>query len=141
MLKEVYEKSKSTYKEYVILLKSGNFYITFNKDAIIMNNIFNYQIKQVKDYMKIGFPIISINKIVNELTLRKVNYVIINNEIINKKKFSNNSYKKYLLEKENYEILLVRIKKINTILKNSLNNQNIKQVLDNIENVLCKISY
>lgn len=141
MLKEVYEKSKSTYKEYVILLKSGNFYITFNKDAIIMNNIFNYQIKQVKDYIKIGFPIISINKIVNELTLRKVNYVIINNEIINKKKFSNNSYKKYLLEKENYEILLVRIKKIDTILKNSLNNQNIRQVLDDIENVLCKISY
>jgi DNA mismatch repair ATPase MutS len=141
MLKEVYEKSKSTYKDYVVLLKSGNFYISFNKDAIIMNNIFNYQIKQVKDYIKIGFPIISINKIVNELTLRKVNYVIINNEIINKKKFSNNSYKKYLLEKENYEILLVRIKKINTILKNSLNNQNIKQVLDDIENVLCKISY
>ena len=141
MLKEVYEKSKSTYKDYVVLLKSGNFYISFNKDAIIMNNIFNYQIKQVKDYIKIGFPIISINKIVNELTLRKVNYVIINNEIINKKKFSNNSYKKYLQEKENYEILLVRIKKINTILKNSLNNQNIKQVLDDIENVLCKISY
>ena len=141
MLKELYEKSKSTYKDYVVLLKSGNFYISFNKDAIIMNNIFNYQIKQVKDYIKIGFPIISINKIVNELTLRKVNYVIINNEIINKKKFSNNSYKKYLLEKENYEILLVRIKKINTILKNSLNNQNIKQVLDDIENVLCKISY
>ena len=141
MLKEVYEKSKSTYKNYVVLLKSGNFYISFNKDAIIMNNIFNYQIKQVKDYIKIGFPIISINKIVNELTLRKVNYVIIDTDIINKKKFSNNSYKKYLLEKENYEILLVRIKKINTILKNSLNNQNIKQVLDDIENVLCKISY
>lgn len=141
MLKEVYEKSKSTYKDYVVLLKSGNFYISFNKDAIIMKNIFNYQIKQVKDYIKIGFPIISINKIVNELTLRKVNYVIINNEIINKKKFSNNSYKKYLLEKENYEILLVRIKKIDTILNNSLNNQNIKQVLDDIENVLCKISY
>lgn len=141
MLKEVYEKSKSTYKDYVVLLKSGNFYISFNKDAIIMNNIFNYQIKQVKDYIKIGFPIISINKIVNELTLRKVNYVIIDIDIINKKKFSNNSYKKYLLEKENYEILLVRIKKINTILKNSLNNQNIKQVLDDIENVLCKISY
>ena len=141
MLKELYEKSKSTYKDYVVLLKSGNFYISFNKDAIIMNNIFNYQIKQVKDYIKIGFPIISINKIVNELTLRKVNYVIIDTDIINKKKFSNNSYKKYLLEKENYEILLVRIKKINTILKNSLNNQNIKQVLDDIENVLCKISY
>ena len=141
MLKEVYEKSKSTYKDYVVLLKSGNFYISFNKDTIIMNNIFNYQIKQVKDYIKIGFPIISINKIVNELTLRKVNYVIIDTDIINKKKFSNNSYKKYLLEKENYEILLVRIKKINTILKNSLNNQNIKQVLDDIENVLCKISY
>ena len=83
MLKEVYEKSKSTYKDYVVLLKSGNFYISFNKDAIIINNIFNYQIKQVKDYIKIGFPIISINKIVNELTLRKVNYVIINNEIKN----------------------------------------------------------
>ena len=141
MLKEVYEKSKSTYKDYVVLLKSGNFYISFNKDAIIMNNIFNYQIKQVKDYIKIGFPIISINKIVNQLTLRKVNYVIIDTDIINKKKFSNNSYKKYLLEKENYEIFLVRIKKINSILTNSLNNEELKKVLDNIENVLCKISY
>lgn len=141
MLKEVYEKSKSTYKDYVVLLKSGNFYISFNKDAIIMNNIFNYQIKQVKDYIKIGFPIISINKIMNELYLRKVNYIIIDNEIINKKKFSNNSYKKNLLEKENYEIFLVRIKKINSILTNSLNNEELKKVLDDIENVLCKISY
>lgn len=141
MLKELYETSKSTYKDYVVLLKSGNFYISFNKDAIIMNNIFNYQIKQFKDYIKIGFPINSVNKIVNELTLRKVSYVIIDNEIINKKKFNNNSYKKYLLEKENYEIFLFRIKKINTILKNSLNNQDIKQVLGDIENVLCKISY
>jgi len=30
MLKEVYEKSKSTYKDDVVLLKSGNFYISFN---------------------------------------------------------------------------------------------------------------
>jgi len=95
----------------------------------------------VKDYIKIGFPIISINKIVNELTLCKVNYIIIDSEIINKKKFSNNSYKKYLLEKENYEIFLGRIKKINTILTNSLNNKDLKKVLEDIENLLCKISY
>lgn len=45
MLKELYNKYKFDYKDYILLIKSGNFYICLNNDAIVMNNIFNYKIK------------------------------------------------------------------------------------------------
>lgn len=49
MLMNLYKKYKQEYKEYVILLKSGTFYISLNKDAYVMHNIFNYQIKMIKN--------------------------------------------------------------------------------------------
>ena len=42
---------------------------------------------------------------------------------------------------DNYEILGNRINKINDILKNNLNHPNIKEVIEKIENILCKINY
>lgn len=55
MLKEQYISLKKEYENYLILLKSGNFYIFLNNDAIIMNNIFDYKIIDNNNYIKIGF--------------------------------------------------------------------------------------
>ena len=70
----------------------------------------------------------------------EVNYLIIDNDIINKEKYKNNNYDKYLV-KSNYDILLNRINKINSILKNNLNNKKISNTLNKIEDIVCKISY
>ena len=140
MLKELYNKYKFDYKDYILLIKSGNFYICLNNDAIVMNNIFNYKIKESTNFIKVGFPINSELKVKNYLDTIKVNYVVIDKEIIDKRKFQDNKYNEYN-SKYNYRVYLNRIKRINDILKSNLNNNNISSILDEIEEVLCKIDY
>lgn len=99
--------------------------------------------KTYKKYVlliKCGFPLISLCKIEKRLEELEVNYLIIDNDIINKEKYKNNNYDKYLV-KSNYDILLNRINKINSILKNNLNNKKISNTLNKIEDIVCKISY
>ena len=131
MLKELYNKYKFNYKDYILLIKSGNFYISLNNDAIVMNNIFNYKIKESTNFIKVGFPINSELKVKNYLDIINVNYVVIDEYIIDKRKFQNNKYNEYS-SKHNYRIYLNRIKRINDILKANLNN-NISSILDEIE--------
>ena len=47
-MKEKYEQIKNENKENIILIKSGAFYIIFDEDALIINNIFGYLIKTLK---------------------------------------------------------------------------------------------
>lgn len=47
-----YVNFKSKYKDYVIIIKSGNFYYSFGEDAYILKYFFNYQIRDDK----VGFP-------------------------------------------------------------------------------------
>ena len=42
---ENYIDLKLTYKNYLIILKTGVFYISINEDAFILNKLFNYKIK------------------------------------------------------------------------------------------------
>jgi len=140
MLKELYNKYKFDYKDYILLIKSGNFYICLNNDAIVMNNIFNYKIKESTNFIKVGFPINSELKVRSYLDNIKVNYVIIDKEIIDKRKFQDNKYSEYNT-KHNYKVYLNRIKRINDMLKANLSNNNISSILDELEEVLCKIDY
>ena len=50
-MKEKYEMYKRQYNNYVILFKQGNFYLSINDDALILNNLFNYKIKAVTNYI------------------------------------------------------------------------------------------
>lgn len=141
MLKEKYNLYKNDYKEYILIIKSGNFYISINNDATIMNKIFKYKIIQTTNLIKIGFPINSLNKVLTELDNKTINYVVIDNEIIEKQKQKNNQYSKYLTSYDKYQIYISRINKINEILKDNLTNKNISQIINNIESILCKINY
>lgn len=139
MLERIYQDNKQLYNEYIILIKNGNFYLCFNKDAIVMNEIFKYQIKDSKNYIKIGFPIIALSKVIDKLDKLSVNYLVIeNNEIIDKKKNQTNNYIKY--EKNQYIILNNRINNIYNILKNNISNKNVENIIKEIENIICKIN-
>ena len=140
MLKEKYTKYKNTYNKYILLIRCGNFYISLNEDAIVINNIFKYKIIESTNFIKCGFPLSSLSKIEKRLEELKINYLVIDNDIIEKEKYNKNNYNKYLTN-NNYDILLNRINKIILILKNNLNNRNINFILDNIEDILCKINY
>ena len=85
VLKDKYYQYKLEYKEYVIIIKSGNFYTCLDSDAIVMNQIFNYKIVETTNQKKIGFPLNSINKVKVILEEKQVNYIIVEEEIIEKK--------------------------------------------------------
>ena len=86
---------KITYKNYLIILKAGVFYICINDDAFILNKLFGYKIKEFNNYKRIGFPINSLNKVLKRLERLNINYIVYDNKIITKVNFTNNSYNKY----------------------------------------------
>ena len=140
MLKEKYIEYKKTYKNYVLLIKCGNFYVCINEDATVLNNVFKYKINVSSNFIKCGFPSSSLSKVEKKLEDLEINYLIIDKDIIEKQKYEVNKYTKYL-NFNNYDILLNRINKINLILKDNLNNSEITNILNDIEGALCKINY
>lgn len=139
-MKEIYNKYKYDFSDYILLIKSGNFYICLKNDAIVINNIFDYKIIETKNYIKTGFPLTSLPKVIDKLRKLNVNYLLVEKEIIKKEKYKKNNYNKYL-KANDYSILNNRINKISEILKNNINNSNIKEILELIENIVCKINY
>ena len=140
-MKERYEMYKRQYNNYIILFKQGNFYYSINDDALILNNIFNYKVNVVSDFIKVGFPLKSIDKVLPIFEENNINYIIVYKEIIEKKKYTNNNYLKYLNIDSNYEFILSRINKIDKTLKDNLLNSNIEDLLSNIERIICRINY
>ena len=93
---EKYYMYRVKYMNYIIIIKYGNFYETFDKDALIINKLFDYKINKLKNTFKVGFPISSINNIISKLDNCSINYVVIDNEnIVNNKVFGNNHYSDY----------------------------------------------
>lgn len=64
-----YVEFKSKYKDYVVIVKSGNFYYSFGEDAFILKYFFNYQIRDDK----VGFPISAKAKVKSVLNRHNVN--------------------------------------------------------------------
>ena len=98
MIKDIFYNYKMKYLKYIILIKSGNFYIALGDDAKIINNILGYQIKEFSNTVKIGFPIISLNKVLDKLDTLKINYMIIDKNvdlIINHTPFSKKTVQNY----------------------------------------------
>lgn len=141
VMQEKYNKYKLIYTNYVILIKNGNFYNILNKDAIIMSKLLDYKIIVKKNYLKMGFPLISLDKVISVLSNNNINYIIVDQDIIDKEKFKNNNYENYIDEIIDYEINLKKINNIyETLIKNQFN-PNLKHTLDSIERILCRINY
>lgn len=85
------------------------------------------------------FPLKSIYKVIEILDNLEVNYLIVESDIIDKKKYTTNNYLKYS-NKNNY-ILLNKIENIDNILKLNIDNSNINNIINDIEGILCKIDY
>ena len=60
----------------VFLRKVGGFYHAFDEDAILLFSLFHYKINNGKS----GFPIGSIQKVIEKLKEQKVNYFVKVNE-------------------------------------------------------------
>lgn len=127
---------KLEYKEYVILFKSGSFYISFDEDSVILNKIFNYKILNLKNNIKSGFPLNNIDMVKEKLEELNINYIIVEDKnIVSEYKSDDNSFSKYTSSV--FEIISInnRIEKIVDKLK-SIDNDKIKDILSEIESMI-----
>jgi len=118
----------------IVLRKIGGFYQTFDDDALIISYLFNYKIKNYR----CGFPINTLNRVINTLEEKKINYLIKDEEEKLKNFEKENNYSKYL---DKGKIKATITNRINNIL-NKLENMDINKldkILTNIENILNKV--
>ncbi len=74
----------------ITIRKHGGFYHVFDDDCYILYYLFNYKIIN----RKTGFPLTSLNKVINKLTDLSINYEVVNESVMDFKKL--NKYDKYL---------------------------------------------
>ena len=130
-LKQRYSYLKMEYSDYVILIKSGNFYITYHEDALILNNIFGYQ--KIND--RAGFPLNALDKVKSGLKAKMISYVVVDSDNLEKNKIKKNNYLEYFEIAKNREfkdslnkILLDKIKFL--IEQSDKNYEKIKRFID-----------
>ena len=63
--------------KFVTIRKTGLFYQVFDDDALILHFLLNYKIID----SKVGFPSNALNKVVNVLEEKKINYKVIGEDI------------------------------------------------------------
>ena len=134
---ELYYKYRYEYQDYLIFIKSGNFYEVFDKDSLILNDLFNYKVKRIKDNIKTGFPINKLNYITK--LIGNISYIIIENgNIIDKKIFNNNKYNEYAFDINAIVINSIKIEKITKMLNEKLLDKNITNIIRYIEEIIGK---
>ena len=127
---------KLEYKEYVILFKSGSFYISFDEDSLILNKVFNYKILELKNNIKAGFPLNSLDTVISKLEELNISYIIIEDKNIKEKYQSEtNNFSKYTSSVFKIISINNRIDKIVDKIK-SLDSDRVKEFLTEIENMI-----
>ena len=119
-LQELIKNTKREYSSSVVLAKSGTFYIAYGDDSYVLSYLFSYQIND----NKVGFPVNSIDKVLEKLKEKKINVIIINSDI--KYEFEDNNYDNvlYNAKKEYYNDLNAKLlmDEIGFVVKNNPDN-------------------
>lgn len=125
---------KKVHPTSVILVKIGNFYHAYGKDAYIVSYFFDYKIDS-KGYKTCGFPLSSLNKVKFELEKQKIDYIVVdrkdNYEVIEKEEFKkDNTYETVY----NLALLEINLKnKINDLNEYLINNIHNKEIVEKIK--------
>lgn len=102
-MSKLYNKYKILKKEknIIYLFKSGIFYLFLDEDATKMSKLLNLKCTRLNnDILKCGFPIDSLSKYINILKANKIEFKIIDNEIIDEEdQYLNNIKLKKILNK------------------------------------------
>ena len=133
---ETYYKYRMEYKDFLLFIKIGNFYEVFDKDSLILNKLFGYKIKRIKDSIKVGFPLNRLDYIIK--LIGNINYVVIDNTLIEKKEFNNNKYKDYNFDINSIILNSIKIDRIYEELSSRLLDNNIENIITNIDLIIGK---
>ena len=130
MIYDKYIDLKNKYLEYIIMIKVGNFYHSYDDDGIILNYLFNYKIK---DNSIVGFPVSSLDKVKRRLKKENINYYIDDN---NHMEFNDNKYSE-VLDKSNCILELKKdIEDIYNYLNSNIERKYIKRIINKIKEVI-----
>lgn len=115
----------------LILRKIGGFYQAFDDDALIMSYLFNYKVINYR----CGFPISSINKVIEKLEELNINYILKQEEEIEKDFKRKNNYLKYLDKSKVKDSINNRIHNILNKL-DKLDKNKLEELLTTIEDLV-----
>ena len=127
---DIYNIFNDRYSEYVIMIKSGHFYEVYGDGAIILNNLFNYKIKNVSGGIRVGFPVGGFNRVTDKLSKFKINHLVLENtKCTYRKRFDINGYNEFVYKLDIDDRINNIVKRIYLI----KDNPNINNILDYIE--------
>lgn len=135
MFKEKYFELKDKRKKFIIIMKNGIFYNVLGKDCYILKNIFNYKVGVFGNTVKVGFPIGSLNKVLETLDKLKISYLVYENDVSLITYYNSENYDLFL--KNNLSIN-DRIKFINERLNEIKYNEEIFNILESVEKICMK---
>ena len=136
---EKYYNQKIRYKDYVILIKCGSFYESFEKDALIINTLLKYKIKKFSKTFKSGFPTLKLNVILKILEENHLNYVVLDEIEMIKKEFDDNKYQNFNFDIDRIMLNYIKIDKIMNYLNDNILNERITDILEKMEELLWRI--
>lgn len=138
----IIKEIKGIHPHNVALVKMGNFYHVYGKDAYILAFLFKYKIKTIEENCPTcGFPCESINKVMAKLEHEKINYMVLDrrnqydvDEIVDQKNL--NKYEEIYGKSKTYVNLSTRIDKISQKLTNLIGKEEAKTKIQQIEEIL-----
>ena len=94
-MKQKYFRVKGVYKDYIVFVRSGNFWNCFYADALIIHVITGYNFKNYR----VGFPFKVLGKVIDKVRNLNINFVLVYElDDIVKYEYPSNSYTFYLNE-------------------------------------------
>ena len=100
-MKRKYFAVKGRYKDYIVFVKSGNFWNVFYRDALIIHGITGYKVSN----NKVGFPVKVLGKVLKMVSSLSINYVLVYElDDIIKCEYMSNSYTFYMEYYSKYAI-------------------------------------
>lgn len=132
---------KKIYPSCVVLVKVGNFYHVYSKDAYILAYLFGYKLTEKEGVPSCGFPRNAVSKVESTLEKNKINYIAVdrrNNydeeeKNINKQE---NNYEKIFNKADILMTKIIKIQEINTILLKRVEEENIDKILIDVERIV-----
>ena len=92
-MKEKYYRVKGMYKDFLVFIKSGNFWNVFYGDAVILHYVTGYKISN----NKFVFPLKVLDKLLSQVSKLNISYVLVYAlDDIRIHDYSSNSYAFYL---------------------------------------------
>ena len=139
----IVKKIKLVHSNCMVLVKIGNFYHVFSKDAYIISYLLNYRIKLMENVPCCAFPVVSLRKVEAILENNKIDYLIVdkrNNYEVEEQQWNkkDNRYERVFKKAYISVSYTIRIQKIYDQLMQEKDKENIVEKLEKIERILKK---